>query len=137
MKCRHQKYFNILETVAEGIEPIAGRARLSASIVYKNEIISVGYCRYKTHPLQKKYQKHAEAIYLHAELDAIVKALKKISIDDLKKSSMYIMRIKRKDTYDKEFIRALSKPCSGCQQAIKAFGIKNVYYTTEQGFEVF
>jgi hypothetical protein len=44
--------------------------------------------------------------------------------------------MKHPDSCPKSYIRSISKPCTrGCQQAISAFGIKNVIYTTEEGFD--
>jgi len=45
------------------------------------------------------------------------------------------MRVKFEDTNAKKFVRGMSKPCEGCARAIAQFGIKKVYYTTEEGFD--
>jgi deoxycytidylate deaminase len=51
-------------------------ARLAAALVYRNEIIAMGTNKNKTHPFQKKYASNADAIFLHAEIDAICNALR-------------------------------------------------------------
>jgi len=129
-----EKYFKILQKVAEAVEPVS-RQRLSACLVYKNEIIGMGFNKRKTHPFQRKFSKHEEAIYLHAEIDAIKNALKNVDAETISKSTLYIMRVKYEDMSAKRFVRGLSKPCEGCSRAIAQFGINKVYYTTEEGFD--
>jgi deoxycytidylate deaminase len=129
-----EKYFKILQKVAEAVEPVS-RQRLSACLVYKNEIIGMGFNKKKSHPFQRKFSKHEEAIYLHAEIDAIKNALKNVDAETISKSTLYIMRVKYEDMNAKRFVRGLSKPCEGCARAIAQFGIKKVYYTTEEGFD--
>ena len=52
------------------------RARLAAALVKNNKIISFGINRKKTDPLQAKFGKNKDAIYLHAEIHAIKNALR-------------------------------------------------------------
>lgn len=132
---KHDKYFDILRKVAETVEPVA-RQRLAACLVYKNQIVAMGINKKKTHPFQQQYSKNEDAIYLHAENDCIVNALRTLSSVDLKKCSLYIMRIKKRDEKAKKYISGLAKPCCGCQRAIAQFDIKNVYYSLdEEGWE--
>lgn len=123
------KYFAYLYKIAENVEPVR-RARLAACLVYKNEVISVGYNQKKSHPFQKQFSKNEDAIYLHAETSAIVNALKTHDLDTLRKSSMYILRLKRLGR-SPTLIEGLAKPCIGCQKALAQFDIRNVYYSTE------
>jgi hypothetical protein len=95
----------------------------------------MGFNKKKSHPFQRKFSKHEEAIYLHAEIDAIKNALKNVDAETISKSTLYIMRVKYEDMNAKRFVRGLSKPCEGCSRAIAQFGIKKVYYTTEEGFD--
>jgi len=75
----------------------------------------------KTHPLQAYFAEKVglpDKIYLHAEIAAILRAGKK------KIHRLVVMR------YSKLTGDALpSKPCPICQEAIKAYGIKEVLYT--------
>lgn len=110
----------------------AGKAKISAAIVRRNEIISIANNSMKTHPFQKKFGKNKDSIHLHAEIYAILKALKKIEIEDLAKCDLYIARSKKNnEDSSKGFEIGLAKPCAGCMRAISTFGIKNVYYTDE------
>ena len=120
----------ILSKIAESVEP-CGRARLAAALVYKNEIISIGTNKNKSHPFQKKYATNDDAIFLHAETDAIYNALRKYDAQTISKSKLYICRMKWLDKGRSIFVRGMAKPCPGCQRAIATFAIKHVCYTTE------
>ena len=107
--------------------------RFAAAIVHRNQIISIGYNRRKSHPFQAKYAKNSEAIYLHAEIHAIKNALREISVDDLSRCDIYIARVKRQQAGDEHFVWGLSKPCVGCARAIAEFGIRRTIYTCDNG----
>ena len=127
------KFWNILEKVAIASEPV-GRARLAACLVYRNELISIGTNKYKTHPFAKKFRKNENANCLHAEIDAIKNALRVTDVDFLSKCTMYVLRIKYSGEDRKTMVRGMAKPCSGCERGINTFGIKKVYYTTDEGY---
>lgn len=131
---KHNKIWNVLEKVAIATEPVS-RQRLAACLVYKNEIIAIGFNKRKSHPIAKRFQKHEEAIYLHAEVDCIKNALRTYSEEIISKSTMYVLRVKRPDDNHNAFIRGLAKPCPGCQHAIDQFNVKRVFYTCDEGFD--
>lgn len=106
-------------------------ARLAAALVKRNRIISFGLNRKKTHPMQAKYGKNIEAIYLHAEISAIKNALNLMHSDDLIGSDLYIYRAKRLGPQDTGWHSGMSLPCVGCTKALIDFGIKKVYYSTD------
>lgn len=126
----HQRIFDHLETLA--IQSNEGWAKLSAAVVYKNRIFSTGVNSKKSHPFQKKYGRNVESIFLHAETAAIHQALRFLSHEEIENADLYVMRMK-KDGPDNSFRYGLALPCSGCQKCIAAFGIKNVFYTTNEG----
>ena len=91
-----------------------------------------GQNSYKSHPLQKKFGCNEECIHIHAEIDAIVGAMKWIAwtagmrynmVDDLSMFDMYVARVLKDGT------PALSRPCEGCWRAISAFNIRSVEWT--------
>lgn len=88
-------------------------------------VISKGTNSYtKTHPLQKYFAKRMGCYgkeYLHAEIDAIIKA-KGQPI-----TSLFVTRINNNGNF------RLSKPCPICMEACKAFGIKKVGFTNNEG----
>jgi tRNA(Arg) A34 adenosine deaminase TadA len=127
------KFWNILDKVAIALDPVFGQ-RMAACLVYKNEIIAIGTNKYKTHPIAKRFQKHEEALFLHAEVDCIKNALRVVDVDFLTKCTMYVLRVKRPEDNHKKFVHGLAKPCSGCEMAVTTFGVKTVYFTTDNGY---
>lgn len=103
-------------------EIVSGSSHVAA-ILYKRNIICVGTNKKKTHPLQKKFQDREHRIYLHAEIDAIVQCISRHGSDILKDCDLIVLRTLKNGEL------ANSKPCKGCQDAIKAFKIKNVYHS--------
>ena len=78
----------------------------------------------KTHPIQKYFAEkvgHSAKIYLHAEIAALLKA---------KDSKVHTMRVFRSGNNGQTL---LAKPCPICMEALKAFGIRELYYTTNSG----
>jgi len=130
---KHEKVMDLLAAVAEGVDrnTTSSGARLAAAVVHKNQVITVGINRKKSHPFQARYSKNEDAIYLHAETDTIRAALRYLSEKQLSKSTLYICRIKHEDGPGSPIIWGLSKPCIGCQRAIATFDIKNVVYSEE------
>jgi tRNA(Arg) A34 adenosine deaminase TadA len=132
---RDKKILNFLSKVAEASDHAGIRARLAAAVVIRNEIISIGFNRRKTHPFQAQFQTNDKQIYLHAETDAINRALKYVSKEDLRKATLYVARVKYKDGKSKKSIWAESMPCIGCQKAISMYGIKSVVHTCSEGYK--
>lgn len=111
---------------------IRNRVKMSAGIVYRNRLISYGINQYKTHPMMMNNAYRDGQIFLHAEVDAIKNALKKINTDDLSKCDLYVVRVKRPHRNSKSYVAAMAKPCEGCCSVINAFGINNIYYTMDE-----
>lgn len=124
---KHSSIISHLKLIASDVVPV-GAAKIAAAIVYKGRIISIGICSYKSHPLQRKYGRNEHSIFLHAEIDAISKAIGRV---DLSKCSLYVVRMKWDGCKRTSLIEGLAKPCEGCCKAIAAFGIRNVYWTKE------
>jgi deoxycytidylate deaminase len=116
---------------------VNNRMKLAAALVIKRDIISVGVNVMRSHPVQKKYGKNDESIFLHAEINAIVNSLNHVDKDDLRKADLYVYRVK-KDMHDPKrahWVDGMSCPCEGCMSAIDAFKIKRVVYSTDTNFE--
>jgi deoxycytidylate deaminase len=128
---RHDRHIANLCIIAKDLSPVAN-ASIAAAIVLNNRIVSYGNNSYKTHPFQKRYGKNGDAICLHSEIDAIFKSLKRISLKDLSMSTLYIARMKKDSAYSARDSWGNAKPCIGCQRAIANFGIKKVYFTTDE-----
>lgn len=133
MITKRDKYFiDLAFAQAISIEKTGG-ARVGAAIVLKNKVIAFGQNKNKTHPFQAEYAKRPEALYLHAENDAIKNALKRVSVDDLRKATLYVARAKKIGTTGRgPFVYGLAKPCKGCMGAIGTYELKRVVYTTDE-----
>lgn len=89
----------------------------------RGKILSVGQnSYYKTHPLMSKVGKklgEPDKIFIHAELDAILKA---------RSNNIHRLAIFR---FNNAGNPRNAKPCKICQEFIKMFKIKHVEYTVE------
>ena len=128
---RDLRIMNFLRRQAIDVAPV-GSARIAAAVSFRNEIISLGHCQKRTHPFQARFSKNPEAIYLHAETNAISNALNHLRKRDLERASLYVYRVKRPSKDSEEFIDGLAKPCAGCMRAILAFNLNKVVYSTEE-----
>lgn len=110
------------------------KARLGAVLIYKGKVMSVGWNSNKTSPLQKDLNRlrnfpvDCDKAHhtLHAEVACLTKA-KDLDID-WGRASIFVYRIK------KDGSAGLSYPCKGCMALIKSMGIKNIYFSTENGW---
>ena len=102
--------------------------------IYKKHIIGTGFNTNKTNPIQlyyNKYRKDFESMplsqpKLHAEMSCIL-SIKHLDID-FSKVKLFVYR------EDKNGNIALSRPCKACMQAIKDLEIKEINYTTYDGY---
>lgn len=124
MKFRDRKFLDETILLARAGDRVGG-ARLGAMLVIGNRVVAMGQNMYKTHPLQKRFGKNADAIYQHAEINCIVNFLRNNSEDDLQRATMYIGRVMGDGM---EHVGA-AKPCPGCMSAIHHYGIKKVVHT--------
>ena len=113
--------------VAEGASGLRGRYKTGAIIVVGNRIISEGRNSLKTHPFAKSFSKNSEAIYLHAEHEAILKASRYLGKKEWRKARLYVARTTKSSTF------GLAKPCNGCACAINHFKIGFVAYSLDAG----
>lgn len=112
-----------------------GKHKLGAVAIYHGSLLATGYNSCKTSPVQKRYNKErdykVEAEYkntncVHAECSCLSK-LRYLDID-FSKVKLYVYR------QHKNGVKALARPCPACRKMIKDMGIKEVWYTTEDGF---
>lgn len=111
--------------------PKVCRTRIVASVIVDGNLASLEHNRVQTDPLQFKYRRDSHSIFLHAEIGAIKKALRVVNLNDLRRASMYVMRVKQISDMNPEFTWGLAKPCEGCYRAIVEFGFKEVIYSCE------
>ena len=133
-----ERYFNLAKNVSELSDYNKKNIKIGAVLVYKNKIISTGYNTNKTSPVQMKYNKYREnndenrdykadehLPYIHAEMSCLLEA-KDMDID-WNKASIFVYR-------ESDGKLRNCRCCSACMNALKDKGIKNIYYTTENGY---
>ena len=98
--------------------------------VYQGQVIGLGCNSNKTHPIQKKYNRYRNGEDFIPKLYAEISCLNQIKYLNINfaKVKLYIYRIRK----DQPF--GLSRPCPSCMAAIKDLGIRDVYYTTNDGY---
>lgn len=69
--------------------------------------------------LSKEMHGHPEKMYLHAEVQALLRC------GDKKPYKLIVQR------FDSEGKPAMAKPCPICQKALQLYGVKEVWYTSE------
>jgi tRNA(Arg) A34 adenosine deaminase TadA len=126
------RHLEVLTKMAQSIEDPSGGARITAMIAKGNRVIAFGRNQKKTHPFHARYRKNIDAVELHAETHAIQNALHQISSRDLRKCTLYVVRVKRPGPQSDEWIWGNARPCDGCMRCIAQFGITNVVYTTDE-----
>ena len=120
------RYFNIAKSASNLSD--YPKINIGCCIVYKKQVLAIGYNSLTTHPLQKEYNKYRsienrefdvdrQLNCLHAEMSALI-ATKHMPNIDWSKATMFVYRN-----------GGSCKPCLGCSKALKERGIYNVYYT--------
>lgn len=99
--------------------------------VYHSSIIGIGCNLNKTHPTQQYYNRYrikSDFLLpkLHAEINCI-NSIKDYDID-FAKVKLYIYRVRTEQPF------GISRPCPSCMAAIRDLGIKDIYYTTNDGY---
>jgi deoxycytidylate deaminase len=121
----HAYYLQKAYQVALTSEGFKGKNKTGAVIVVGKKIVATGRNSIKTHPFARTFSRHPDAIYLHAEHDAILKASRKLGDRDWSKARLYVARATKSDFF------GLAKPCNGCACAIEHFKINFVCYTLD------
>jgi deoxycytidylate deaminase len=127
---RDIKIMNVLRNMVEDVPPVRS-ARLIAAVAHRGNILSFGSNSMRSHPFQQRFGRNSDAMFWHAETNAIYNFLRHHNSDDLSKTSLYVMRIKRPSESSKNWVLGMSRPCKGCQKCIMDFGIPRVIYTTD------
>lgn len=121
-------YFNAAKNIATLSNH---RCKIGCVVVKGHKIISSGHnSANKTHAFQAKIDKNFFgcecAGLLHAETDALLPLIKNNT--DFTNTSIYIYRKMSNN------VTGMARPCSRCMSIIKKYGIKNINYTTPDGF---
>lgn len=117
------------------------RFKVGCVVTYKHTVIGRGCNAKKSHPLQKEYNRKYRKFNnekgqciidsVHAEISALTSIPYTTGIEiDWSKVKVFVYRIcpGKKRGYGN------AKPCAACMNAIRDLGIRNVYYSDENGF---
>ena len=123
------RYFDKARRIADISD--YNRVHIGCVAVYQGQIIGIGCNCNKTHPTQKLYNRYREQSdsmlpKLHAEISCL-NQIKHLDIN-FTKVKLYIYRIRKNQSF------GLSRPCLSCMAAIKDLGIRDIYYTTNDGY---
>ena len=121
-------YFKKASKIAEASD--FDKINIGCIAVYQGTIIGVGFNTNKTHPIQKKYNRYRNGEDFIPKLHAEINCLNSIRHLDINftKVKLYIYRKRKTAKY------GMCRPCPSCMAAIKDLGIKNIYYTTNDGY---
>ena len=135
MNSRDFKYFKIAKNISECSD--FKQFHIGAVLVYKSDILSVGTNSIKTCPMQKKYNRFRNfeenknvSHKRHAEINCLNKIPWYAYENNINfgKVKIYIWRSHKDGT------KAMARPCLACRQALIDNGVKNIFYTTENGY---
>ena len=107
------------------------KAQTGCVAVYRNRVIGIGFNCNKTHPAQKYYNMYREPSdsmppKLHAEISCL-NQIKHLRVSS-HKVKIYIYRVR------KDRPHGMARPCPSCMAALKDYGIRDIYYTTNDGY---
>lgn len=116
---------NFLQLAIQTAKSSPSKRRVGAVLLKKSKVVSTAVnLEQKSHPLQAKLATKVglhEKIYLHAEIYSLIKA----------KEDADTIIVARVNSQNK---LRMAKPCPICTLALEQEGIKNIYYTTNEGF---
>ena len=99
-------------------------AKHGAVVIYRGKIVGRGYNKYCVESFHK-----INRWSIHAEVDAINNALRKISQEDIRKSTLIVVRKHISDNIKNSKNISLSAPCKNCRNYILKSGIRTCYYS--------
>ena len=111
-----------------------GRARIGCVVAYRGTVLAKGFNSDRTHTDQAKFNKwrykNSGNNYLPEKLHAELSVLQKIKYLDIDFSKVHIYVYREM----KNGHVAMARPCASCMAAIKHIGIKNIHYSTYDGY---
>lgn len=126
---RDHKLFDVAKSVARTSRH--PKAHVGAVLVSGKDVVSVGVNGKKSHPLQQKFNNirfkddSAAQHLMHAEIEALVKG--RAHHREIEDAAIYVYRVMKDGSI------GMARPCVGCMAALKEYGIREVFYTTDQG----
>lgn len=116
---------NFLQLAIDTAKSSPSKRKVGTVLLKKSKIIATAVnLETKSHPLQAKLAKRvglAPKIYLHSEIHALIK-----SREDA--DTIVVARVNNQNKLRN------GKPCPICSLALEEAGVKNIYYSTDDGF---
>jgi tRNA(Arg) A34 adenosine deaminase TadA len=116
---------NFLQLAIETAKSSPSKKKVGAVLLKKNKIVATAVnLEKKSHPLQAKFAKRVglwQKIYLHSEVHALIKAREDAD-------TIVVARVNPQNKLRN------AKPCPICALALEEAGVKNIYYSTDDGF---
>lgn len=138
IKKSEMKFFEAARAVA--MQSDYKSIHMGAVLVYQGKVMASGCNSNKTLPLQKKYNRRYRTFRggprmvvdsVHAEVACINSIPYPVAQGmDWKKVKLFIYRISPGSPLG----FSLARPCDACMALIKDKGIRNIYYTTRDGY---
>jgi tRNA(Arg) A34 adenosine deaminase TadA len=116
---------NYLQLAIETAKSSPSKKRVGAVLLKKNKVVSTAVnLERKSHPLQAKFANRVglgPKIFLHSEIHALIKAREDAD-------TIVVARVNPQNKMRN------AKPCPICALALEEAGVKNIYYSTDDGF---
>jgi hypothetical protein len=133
IKAKEYKAVEMLSLIARDVAPIKS-SRIAAGLYIQGRLISIGVNQNKTSPFQKRWSRNDRCgALIHAEVDCLKNALKKVSVDDLKNATMVVTRMKYSSSERDKMVFGMVKPCSGCQAMLNCYSVARIIWTCDDG----
>lgn len=101
------------------------RQRLGAVIFKGQRILGVGYNRVGCSQNRLKASHWQDS--RHAEVDALLDALRRHSAEELRGADILVVRLKKDNSF------GLALPCNHCYNTLKNIGIRRVHFSDNDG----
>lgn len=114
-------YSNIIKKAINEANKSTYNPKIGAVVFKGKRIYGSGYNDIRSSSISRKYKKWEES--LHAEQSALLN----LDWNKLKGASILVYRMNKVGQV------GMAKPCSMCRKLIEYIGIKNIYYTNQNG----
>ncbi len=116
---------NFLQLAIETAKSSPSKKKVGSVLLKKNKVIATAVnLEKKSHPLQAKFARRVgmhERIFLHSEIHSLIKAREDAD-------TIIVARVNPQNKL------RMAAPCACCALALEEAGVKNIWYSTDDGF---